>query len=321
MDAVWLEDQILSLRQDVPIPVPGTGEALIQVRLAGICSTDLELVRGYYPFAGIPGHEFVGSVVSSPGDPSWMDKRVVGEINIACGECETCRSGLRRHCERRKALGIHDWNGAFADYLVLPLDNLHLVPEGLPDEMAVFTEPLSAAGEILEQVDIRTTDRVLVIGAGRLGQLVAMVLRQTGCQLEVLTRYPKQQELLARLDIQTLVEDSLASRKYDLIIEATGSPDGFELASKLIKPRGVIILKSTYKGDAKVNFSSTVVNEVSLIGSRCGPFAPALKLISEGRINPRTLIDATYPLAQGIAAFEHASRPGVLKVLLKPAGR
>jgi len=321
MDAVWLEDQILSLRQDVPIPVPGTGEALIQVRLAGICSTDLELVRGYYPFAGIPGHEFVGSVVSSPGDPSWMDKRVVGEINIACGECETCRSGLRRHCERRKALGIHDWNGAFADYLVLPLGNLHLVPEGVPDEMAVFTEPLAAAGEILEQVDIRTTDRVLVIGAGRLGQLVAMVLRQTGCQLEVLTRYPKQQELLARLDIQSLVEDGLASRKYDLIIEATGSPDGFELASKLIKPRGVIILKSTYKGDAKVNFSSTVVNEVSLIGSRCGPFAPALKLISEGRINPRSLIDATYPLAQGIAAFEHASRPGVLKVLLKPAGR
>lgn len=321
MDAVWLEDQILSLRQDVPIPVPGTGEALIQVRLAGICSTDLELVRGYYPFAGIPGHEFVGSVVSSPGDPSWMDKRVVGEINIACGECETCRSGLRRHCERRKALGIHDWNGAFADYLVLPLGNLHLVPEGVPDEMAVFTEPLAAAGEILEQVDIRSTDRVLVIGAGRLGQLVAMVLRQTGCQLEVLTRHPKQQELLARLDIQTLVEDGLASRKYDLIIEATGSPDGFELASKLIKPRGVIILKSTYKGDAKVNFSSTVVNEVSLIGSRCGPFAPALKLISEGRINPRSLIDATYPLAQGIAAFEHASRPGVLKVLLKPAGR
>ena len=321
MDAVWLEDQILSLRQDVPIPVPGTGEALIQVRLAGICSTDLELVRGYYPFAGIPGHEFVGSVVSSPGDPSWMDKRVVGEINIACGECETCRSGLRRHCERRKALGIHDWNGAFADYLVLPLGNLHLVPEGVPDETAVFTEPLAAAGEILEQVDIRSTDRVLVIGAGRLGQLVAMVLRQTGCQLEVLTRYPKQQDLLARLDIQTLVEDGLASRKYDLIIEATGSPDGFELASKLIKPRGVIILKSTYKGDGKVNFSSTVVNEVSLIGSRCGPFAPALKLISEGRINPRSLIDATYPLAQGIAAFEHASRPGVLKVLLKPAGR
>jgi threonine dehydrogenase-like Zn-dependent dehydrogenase len=321
MEAVWLADQTLSFRQEVPIPDPGTGEALIQVRLAGICSTDLELVRGYYPFAGIPGHEFVGSVVSSPGDPSWMDRRVVGDINIACGECDTCKSGLRRHCERRKVLGIHDWNGAFADYLMLPLENLHLVPEGVPDEAAVFTEPLAAAGEILEQVDIKSTDRVLVIGAGKLGQLVAMVLQQTGCLLEVLTRHSKQRELLARLDIQTLLEDDLASRKYDLIIEATGSPDGFELASKLIKPRGVVILKSTYKGDAKVNFSSTVVNEVSLIGSPCGPFEPAMKLMSEGKVYPRMLIDATYPLVQGIAAFEHASRPGALKVLLKPAGR
>ena len=317
MEGVWLEDQTLYFRREVPKPVPGVGEALIQVRLAGICSTDLELVRGYYPFTGIPGHEFVGSVVSSPGDPSWMDRRVVGEINIACGECDTCRSGLRRHCERRKALGIHDWNGAFANYLVLPRENLHLVPDGVPDEMAVFTEPLAAAGEILEQVDIGDTDRVLVIGAGRLGQLVAMVLQQTGCQLEVLTRHPKQRELLARLDISTLAEDGLASRKYDLVIEATGSPDGFDIARKLIKPRSVIVLKSTYKGDASVNFSSLVVNEVSLIGSRCGPFEPALKLMSEGKVDPRSLIDATYPLTQGIAAFEHASKPGVLKVLLK----
>ena len=321
MEAVWLEDQTLSTRQDLPIPVPASGEALIHVRLAGICSTDLELVRGYYPFTGIPGHEFVGSVVSSPGDPSWIGRRVVGEINIACGECETCRSGLRRHCERRKALGIHGWNGAFADYLVLPLENLHPVPEGLPDETAVFTEPLAAACEILEQVDIGGIDRVLVIGAGRLGQLVAMMLRQTGCRLEVLTRHPKQRELLARLDIQTLIEDRLASRKYDLIIEATGSPDGLELASKIIKPRGVIVLKSTYEGDAQVNFSSMVVNEISLIGSRCGPFEPALKMMAEGKVDPRRLIDATYPLALGIAALEHASRPGVLKVLLKPASR
>lgn len=320
MQAVWLEDQNLSYRLDVPIPVPKTGEALVQVSLAGICSTDLELVRGYYPFSGIPGHEFVGRVVSSPGDRSWMDRRVVGEINIACGECETCRAGLRRHCERRKALGIHDWNGAFAHYLVLPLENLHLVPEGVPDEMVVFTEPLAAAGEILEQVDIGVTERVLVIGAGRLGQLVAMVLYQTGCQLEVLTRHRKQQDLLARLGIQTHGEDQLDFRKYDVVVEATGSPGGFDLASKLVKPRGTILLKSTYKANAQVNFSSMVVNEISLIGSRCGPFEPALKLMSEGKVDPRPLIDATYPLEQGIMAFECASKPGVLKVLLKPTG-
>lgn len=318
MRALWLEDQKLSFRPQVPKPVVGQGEALIQVLLAGVCSTDLELLRGYYPFTGILGHEFVGRVVSSPGDPTWTGMRVVGEINIACGECETCKSGLPRHCERRKALGIHAWNGSFAEYLVLPIINLHPIPEHVPDEMAVFTEPLAAAGEVLEQVSIKQGDRVLVIGAGRLGQLVAMVIRETGCSLQVLARHPNQRELLTRHNIEVISEDDLATRKYDLIVEATGSTDGFALACEAIRPRGTIVLKSTYKGKALVDFSPIVVDEISLIGSRCGPFTLALRLLADGKVDPRPLIEATYPLEQGIAALEQAARPGVLKVLLKP---
>jgi len=318
MQALWLEDQSLSFRIDLPIPVPGKGEALIKVSLAGVCSTDLELLRGYYPFSGIPGHEFVGRVVSSPADPAWLDKRVVGEITIACGECETCKSGLPQHCERRKTLGIHAWDGAFAEYLVLPIANLHVVPDHVSDEIAVFTEPLAAAWEILAQVSIGPEHRVLVIGAGRLGQLIAMVLRERECNLQVVTRHTYQRKLLAQLNIQTVSVKDLDPRMYDIVIEATGSSAGFTLAAKSIRPRGTIVLKSTYKGNTKVNFSAIVVDEVTLVGSRCGPFEPALKLLSDRKVDPRPLIEAVYPLAQGISAFSHAARPGALKLLLQP---
>ena len=320
MQALWLEDQQLSFRSAVPTPIPEPGQALIHVALAGVCSTDLELLRGYYPFSGIPGHEFVGKVVSSGDDTAWVGRRVVGEINIACGDCETCRSGLTRHCELRKALGIHDWNGAFGEYLVLPLSNLHAVPDQVPDEMAVFTEPLAAAGEILEQVEIKPADRVLVIGAGRLGQLVAVVLHETGCDLEVVARHPKQRKLLANLNIKTVFKENLHPRRYGVIVDATGSADGFALAKHLIRPRGTIMLKSTFKGNAEVNFSQVVVDEVTLIGSRCGPFEPALGWMAEGHIDPRPLIEAIYPLEKGIEAFERAAKPGVLKVLVRPGG-
>lgn len=318
MHALWLDDQHLSFLKNVPIPIPSHDEALIQVLLGGVCSTDLELVHGYYPFSGIPGHEFVGKVVSSPGDPSWINKRVVGEINIACGKCDTCRSGLTRHCERRKTLGIHAWNGAFAEYLVLPLANLHSVPEHVPDDIAVFTEPLAAACEILEQTHIRSKDRVLVIGAGRLGQLVAWVLQSTGCALEVIARHPHQQELLVKRGIQTVSEDNIDTGKYDLVVETTGSPAGFALASQYIRPRGTIILKSTYNGLTEVDFSALVVNEITVIGSRCGPFEPAIKLLFNGVIDPNPLIDAVYPLDRGLEAFEHAARAGALKIILQP---
>jgi 2-desacetyl-2-hydroxyethyl bacteriochlorophyllide A dehydrogenase len=317
MRALWLENQNLEFKSNLPLPHPAESETLIRVSMAGVCSTDLELVRGYYPFTGIPGHEFVGEVVSSPADHSWVGKRVVGEINIACGECETCRAGLTRHCERRRTLGIHDWDGAFAEYLVLPLTNLHIVPDQIPDKLAVFTEPLAAALEILEQNQITPEDRVLVIGAGRLGQLVAQVLQGTGCKLDVVARHSKQRDLLAKRNIHSMTDQKLGDKKYDVVIEATGSADGFLLARKCIRPRGKIILKSTYKGDLMVNFSAIVVDEVTLMGSRCGPFEPALKLLAEGKVDPMSLIEVVYPLEQGMSAFEQAAMPGVLKVLIQ----
>ena len=315
MRSLWLENQKLEFRTDTPNPVPAEGEALIRVHLAGICSTDLELLRGYYPFTGIPGHEFVGEVVSSPTDSTWVGKRVVGEINIACGVCSMCQSGFPRHCEQRKALGIHEWNGVFANYMTLPTANLHTVPGVIPDEVAVFTEPVAAACEILEQVEISRSDRVLIIGGGRLGQLVAQVMQTTGCNLQVIARHPKQRLLLSERNIQIVIEPQLAKNKYDVVVEATGTPDGFLRAREYVRPRGTIVLKSTYKGDSVTNLSSIVVNEVKLIGSRCGPFEPALQLLAAGLVDPLPLIDAMYPLEQGLMAFEHAARPGVLKVL------
>jgi threonine dehydrogenase-like Zn-dependent dehydrogenase len=318
MRALWLENQQLIYKEDIPQPVPQQAEALVRVRLAGVCSTDLELLRGYYPFTGVPGHEFVGEVVSSPSDPVWEGKRVVGEINIACGGCTMCQSGFPRHCENRRTLGIHDWNGVFAEYLVLPLVNLHLVPGHIPDNAAVFTEPLAAAFEILEQTHVGPEDNVLVIGAGRLGQLVAQVLQVTGCKLNVLVRNEKSAALLQRRNIHCITGQELGVRKYDVVVEATGSSAGFDLASRSVRPRGRIVLKSTYKGDTTVNFSSLVVDEVTLIGSRCGPFEPVLKLLADGLVDPLPLIEAVLPLEQGISAMQLAASPGVLKVLVQP---
>jgi 2-desacetyl-2-hydroxyethyl bacteriochlorophyllide A dehydrogenase len=318
MRGLWLEDLNLSFKNDLSIPNPTGSEALIRVKLAGICSTDLELVRGYYPFTGVPGHEFVGEVVYSPSDPSWEGKRVAGEINITCGDCTMCRSGFPRHCERRRTLGIHDWNGVFAEFLVLPLANLHRVPDNIPDQAAVFTEPLAAACEILEQIHLNLADHVLVIGAGRLGQLVAQVLHKTGCQLEVLVSHTKTRQLLSQRNICAITDQELGARKFDVVVDATGSADGFSLALKSIRPRGTVILKSTYKGDLQANFSKVVVDEVTLIGSRCGPFEPALKLLAAGQVDPLPLVEAVYPLEQGLIAFEQAAIPGVLKVLIQP---
>jgi threonine dehydrogenase-like Zn-dependent dehydrogenase len=274
-------------------------------------------LRGYYPYTGIPGHEFVGEVTDSAADPSIVGKRVVGEINIACGKCATCRAGLPRHCENRKTLGIHDWDGVFAEYIVLPLENIREVPDEVADEQAIFTEPLAAACEILEQVQIKNTDNVLVIGAGRLGQLIAQVLQTTGCDLEVVARYPRQQKLLMDRRLCVRSEAEIEPRKYDIIVEATGAPQGFLLARKSIRPRGTIVLKSTYTGDSAVNFSGIVVDEVTLVGSRCGPFSTALQFMASGLVDPHPLIEAEYSLEQGLVAFEHASRPGALKVLIR----
>ena len=317
MKAIWLENQALSVRDDLPIPQPADGEVLVRLRLAGICSTDLEMVRGYYPFTGILGHEFVGEVVDAP-NPDLRGARVTGEINLVCGECPTCRRGDSTHCEKRTTLGIHGKNGCFAEYLTLPLENLHRIPEHVTDEAAVFTEPLAAALEIQQQIQINPTDRVLVVGAGRLGQLIAQTLALTPCDLQVVVRHADQRQILAARGLMTVFEDQIQPRAYDLVVDATGSPDGFALARRAVRPRGTLVLKSTYAGEMKVNLSALVVDEITLIGSRCGPFAPALRLLAAGRIDPTPLITACYSLSDGVAAFKHAAQAGVFKILLSP---
>jgi threonine dehydrogenase-like Zn-dependent dehydrogenase len=319
MKALWLHDQVLSLRDDVQVPEPENGEALIRVSLAGICSTDLEMVRGYYAFNGIPGHEFVGEVVAAPGQDGLAGQRVVGEINIFCGRCACCLANMRTHCENRSVLGILDHDGVFSEYVVLPLENLHRVPVDIPDEVAVFTEPLAAAVEIQEQVLVQPGTHVLVIGAGRLGQLVARTLVLTGCELEVIARHDLQKKLLADCHVKTISEEMIVEDGYDLVVDTSGTPVGFSTAKKAVRPRGTVVLKSTYYGDSPMNLSDLVVKEITLVGSRCGPFPPALRLLERGLIDPRSLVDDIYPLSEGLSAYRHAAQPGVLKILLRPA--
>jgi threonine dehydrogenase-like Zn-dependent dehydrogenase len=312
---LWLENQSLSLR-DIPIP-DRPGEALIKVRLSGICGTDLELVRGYYPFTGVLGHEFVGEVVKSP-QQDWVGKRVVGEINAVCGECFQCLNGRPTHCEKRSVLGILNRDGVHSEYTTLPLANLHILPDSIPDEAAVYTEPLAAALEIQQQVQIRPADRVLLIGAGRLGQLIAQTLALTGCDLHVLARYAHQKALLDGRQIRIISEREVRPRTWDVVVEATGSPSGFELARQALRPRGTLVLKSTYRGEMTVNRSPFVVDEITILGSRCGPFAPALRLLEHGDVDPTILTTDRYPLSSALEAINTAQKPGMLKVLLEP---
>ncbi len=323
MQAVWLENQVISYRKTQPEPVPAANEALVRIRLAGICSTDLEMRRGYYPFCGIPGHEFVGEVVrlgsDQPGGADWLGKRVVGEINIVCHTCAACRAGHFSHCEARRVVGLRDYDGIFAEYARLPLENLHLVPETVTDEQAVFTEPLAAALEIPQQVHLRPADRVLLVGAGRLGLLVAQVLRLSGCDLQVVARRENPRRLLSGWGIRAIEPAETPVSQFDVVVEATGSPDGFELACQALRPAGTLVLKSTYVGSVEVNLSRLVVDEITVIGSRCGPFAPALVLLEHRLVDPAPLISARFPFAQAEQAFQTAAEAGCLKVLLHPA--
>ena len=315
MNALWLENNKISLRDISQQRKPN--EALIKIRKAGICSTDLELVKGYYPYTGVIGHEFVGNVIEAD-DASWIGQRVVGEINVVCNQCEQCLNGRSTHCEHRTVLGIVNRDGTFAEFTNLPIANLHRVPESVPDEMAVFTEPLAAALEIQDQIQIKPTDRILLIGAGRLGQLIAQTLALTGCNLRVMARHEQQQKLLKARGIKIISEEDVQSWRWDVVVEATGSPSGFSLARKAVRPRGTMVLKSTYKGDMNVNFSSIVVDEINLIGSRCGPFEPALRLMESKQVDPTILIAQEFKLSEALKAFEHAAETGVLKVLVEP---
>ena len=315
MQSLWLENQTLSMRE-VPRPAKA-GEALIKVRLSGVCGTDLELVRGYYPFTGIPGHEFVGDVVESD-DKAWIGKRVVGEINVACGTCEQCQHARPTHCDNRTVLGITNRNGVHAEYTSLPLKNLHMVPDSVTDEAAVFTEPLAAALEIQEQVHFQPSDRVLLIGAGRLGQLIAQTLSLTSAKFAVIAKHPYQQKLLENRKIKLIREDDIKARGWDVVIEATGSSAGFDLAKQALRPRGTLVLKSTYQGESTVKWSPFVVDEITIIGSRCGPFEPALDLLGRGLVDPTILISKNYPLSKAIEAMDAANQPGIVKVLIRP---
>ncbi|WP_449416851.1 MDR/zinc-dependent alcohol dehydrogenase-like family protein [Phormidium nigroviride] len=315
MKGLWLENKQLQLCTNLPIPEPPPGEALVRVLRAGICNTDLELLRGYYPYRGILGHEFVGIVEQGPAD--LVNKRVVGEINAACGKCRFCLSEQPTHCENRTVLGIVNRNGAFAEYLTLPIANLHPVPDSVSTDAATFTEPVAAALEIQQQVPISPEDKVLVVGDGKLGQLVAQTIALTGCELLVIGRHRDKLANLEERGIKTGFADAVKDRYFDISIECTGNPEGFAIARRALRPRGTLVLKSTYAGALTFDASALVVDEITLIGSRCGPFKPALQLLAQNQVDVKHLIHSRYPLDEGLVAFEKAQSSGVLKVLLE----
>jgi threonine dehydrogenase-like Zn-dependent dehydrogenase len=320
MRAVVFDGERLRLAVDYGDPQPPPGEARVRTVLAGICNTDLEIVRGYAGFQGVLGHEFVG-VVDQAEIPALVGCRVVGEINAACGACDTCRAGRPTHCPSRTALGIRGRDGTLAEYFCLPAGNLHLVPDGMPDGAAVFTEPLAAACEVLEQVHVRPTDRVVVLGDGKLGLLVAQVLALTGCDLTVVGRHEEKLATLrvAAQGIRTQVGDDGLDRSADVVVECTGRTEGFQAARRLVRPRGTLVLKSTYHGLVQADLSSLVVDEIQVAGSRCGPFPAALRLLAQGLVDVTPLVEAVYPLDEALAAFEHAGRRGALKLLVRVA--
>jgi len=319
MRALRYEQQKLSLA-DVPKP-QADGEALVRVTLSGICNTDLEIARGYAGFEGTLGHEFVGVVESLP-EPGILTpgQRVVGEINAGCGHCNLCRTGDPRHCPRRTVLGIVGRDGAHAEFLKLPVANLLPVPDEISDECAVFIEPLAAACGILERTAITEDTRVAVTGDGKLGLLCAQVLATTGAPVVLVGKHPAKLQIAARRGIETITVDKTSSRAraFDVVVEASGSPTGFEGALNLLHPRGVLVLKSTFHGTTEMDVSRMVVDEISVVGSRCGRFAPALELLKTKAVDVESLISERLELGDGLRAMQRAATPGILKILLRP---
>jgi threonine dehydrogenase-like Zn-dependent dehydrogenase len=331
MRALVRRETGLVLERDYPMPAPVDGEALIHVLLAGICNTDLEITRGYLDFQGVPGHEFVGIVEEIYGNVPQeqygylIGQRIVGEINAACHrpDCYYCQQNMPTHCPNRTTLGIVNRDGAFADYLMLPVENLHLVPENVSDEEAVFVEPLAANFEILEQVHIKPTDSVVVLGDGKMGQLAAQVLALSGCEVMMVGKHEEKLALAEKRGVHIYVLDDAErftledGRRVDLVVECTGSAQGLGLALRLVRPRGTVILKSTVADKSSLHLAPIVIDEIRVQGSRCGPFPPAIRALSQHRVDVRPLISAGYGLDAGLPAFEHAAQPGVLKVLVK----
>lgn len=313
--AVHLEDGKVTVRKK-PLPRRPRGFARIRVLAAGICNTDLELQRGYYGFRGTPGHEFAGEVTEADA-PEWIGQRVAGEINLACGKCAWCRRGLRRHCPRRTVLGIVEHPGAFAEYLTLPVENLHRIPAGVSAEDAVFAEPAAAAGEILDQVKITRGERVAVLGDGKLGLLIAQVLAAHGARVTQFGRHKHKLAIAAAAGVETAILGNRAPRAaYPIVVDATGSSEGLRAAVAMTQPRGTVVMKSTVHGAVALDAAPVIVNEITLVGSRCGRFEPALRLLKTGKLNVRAMIADRLPLREAPRAFARAAEKGVLKVLL-----
>lgn len=301
--------------EEVPLPEPAEGEALIKVLTAGICKTDLEIMRGYMGFRGTLGHEFVG-IVQHAKSPQWVGKRVVGEINCVCHTCEYCLREMPHHCLNRSVLGIQGRDGAFAEYLTLPEENLHLAPGSVKDDVAVFAEPLAAAFRIPEQLVIDAEDRIVVLGDGRLGQLISQVLHHTAKNLICVGRHRWKLALLENLGIKTAHVDDPLERGVDIVVDATGSHEGFARAMELVRPEGTIVLKTTITHPTALELSPPVINEITILGSRCGPFRPALEALAMGTVDVRPLVSEAYELGEGEEAMRRAAMPGVMKVLL-----
>ncbi len=313
MRAIVLEHNTLSNRTDYPTPTPLDGEVLVRVLRAGVCETDLQLIRGYMGFSGVLGHEFVGVAESGP----FKGRRVVGEINCSCWSCPTCRAGRPSHCPHRTVIGILNHDGAFADYIAVPQRNLHAVPDSVPTDVAVFTEPLAAAFQIPAQIAVRNTDRVVVLGDGRLGNLCAQVLARLSSDVTVVGKHPEKLALLGRYDIRTRLLAAIApSHDADIVVDCTGSATGLPTALTLVQPRGTIVLKTTVAGEQTMAWAPVVIDEVTIVGSRCGPFDRALKALEAREIDVLPMISARYDLGDGAGAIEHARTKPSLKVLI-----
>jgi threonine dehydrogenase-like Zn-dependent dehydrogenase len=294
-------------------PKPAAGETIVRVLCAGICESDLQLLRGYMGFRGVPGHEFVGIAEDGP----LRGQRVVGEINCSCQACETCRQGLSGHCPHRSVIGILGRDGAFADRLSVPNRNLHVVPNEVPTLAAVFTEPLAAAFQIPRQIALDRGQKIVVLGDGRLGNLCAQVLAARGLRVTVVGKHERKLSILARLGIATVALNELQKTcSADVVVDCTGSPAGLAAALEIVRPRGTVVLKTTVAGEQTLPLAPIVIDEVTIVGSRCGPFPDALAALREKQIDVDSLIDGIYPLAAAPDALERAKTEPVLKLLL-----
>src|SRR3954469_12885040 len=310
-------DKSLTFQPRHADPPAAAGDTLLRVRRAGVCATDLEIVKGYMGFRGVLGHEFVAEVVSSTADKDLVGRRVVGEINVVCGRCDLSLSGLPSHCRNRTVLGILNRDGAFADLVRLPAANLHVLPKTVDDDQAVFVEPLAAAFQILKQIKLDGRKWVTVLGDGRLGLLVAQVLRNAGCPVRVIGKHPEKLAICERWQIRSRpLADILPRHDQDVIVDCTGSANGIELSMQMVRPRGTVVLKSTFAAGKPLNLAPVVIDEVTIVGSRCGPFKEAIRALAQKQVDVVSLINRRMKLEQGVEAMQLAGKSGVLKVIL-----